>query len=340
MLKKLLIALIGLLALLLLISFLLPRHVHVERSIDIEAPAATVFALVNGFTRFNEWSPWAARDPETVYAYEGPSHGVGAFMSWQSEDPDVGSGSQKITASTPFTRVESQLDFGPQGTAEAFFNLDDEGGSVAVTWGFDSDLGMNPIGRWFGLFLDRWLGPDYEDGLARLKTLAESLDPTDFAALEAAVTTVEARPIAFVKKETSVEYEAIGAAFAESFAMITAFLEENGLSAAGPPLSINHDWKGEAGTYSFDPAIPIATAPAEGSYEEGEVKIGSTWSGKALKAVHTGSYEGLPQTYGMIEAYLAAHGLNIAGPPWETWINDPAETPESELVTEIYFPLE
>ena len=341
MLKKLLIALFGLISLLLLVSFLLPRHVHLERSIEINAPQATVFALVNGFARFNEWSPWAGIDPATVYAYEGPSHGVGAHMSWESDHQDVGSGKQTITSSTPFERVESDLDFGPQGTAKAFFALEPKGESVSVTWGFDSDLGMNPIGRWFGLLLDKFLGPSYEQGLAQLKTLAESLDATDFATLDAKMTTVQAWPIAFVKKETPAEYDAIGAAFAESFAKITAFIAEHQLTAAGSPLSINHEWNEEAGTYVFDPAIPLAAAPAEGSFDaDGEVKVGATWQGQALKIVHTGPYDGLPQTYEMSEAYIAAYGLKVAGPPWETWINDPSSTPAEELITEIYFPLE
>ncbi len=35
-------------------------------------------------------------------------------------------------------------------------------------------LGMNPLHRWFGLFLDRMIGPDFERGLARVKPLVEA----------------------------------------------------------------------------------------------------------------------------------------------------------------------
>ena len=42
-----------------------------------------------------------------------------------------------------------------------------------ITWGFDSDLGMNPIARWMGLMFDSWIGADYETGLANLKNLVE-----------------------------------------------------------------------------------------------------------------------------------------------------------------------
>jgi hypothetical protein len=33
--------------------------------------------------------------------------------------------------------------------------------------------GMNPIHRWFSLFMDKLVGPDFEAGLKSLKALAE-----------------------------------------------------------------------------------------------------------------------------------------------------------------------
>jgi hypothetical protein len=42
-----------------------------------------------------------------------------------------------------------------------------------VTWGFDCDLGTNPIMRYVGLMFDQWIGADYEKGLAKLKEVME-----------------------------------------------------------------------------------------------------------------------------------------------------------------------
>ena len=77
----------------------LPRDVHVQRSIDIERPVSTVYALVNGHRTFVEWSPWAGRDPDTVYEFSGPVTGVGARLSWEGDPRLVGKGWQEITAS-------------------------------------------------------------------------------------------------------------------------------------------------------------------------------------------------------------------------------------------------
>ena len=49
------------------------------------------------------------------------------------------------------------------------------GDGTHVTWSFDSDMGAGPIGRYFGLLMDRMVGPDFEGGLANLKALAEKV---------------------------------------------------------------------------------------------------------------------------------------------------------------------
>lgn len=336
-LKWLLIGVLALVAILAFVGLLLPSTVHVERSIQIDAPQSTVFALVNGFARFNEWAPWVKIDPNTVYSYDGPAQGVGAKQAWESDHSSVGTGSQVITASEPYSRVESELDFGPQGTAQAFFQLTPEGDATQVVWGFDTDFGYNLMGRYMGLFMDGIIGTQYADGLAGLKELAESLPPADWADLVAEITEVEPVMIAYVSGTSSQDSADIGQAFATSYGQVGAFLSQHQLAMAGPPISINTSWD-ESG-YAFDAGIPVASAPEGEIPEDSAVKIGSTYGGKVLKVVHTGSYESLPETYEKIEAYLAAHGLEATDRPWDQWVSDPEETPEEEVITHIYFPL-
>jgi hypothetical protein len=165
--------LIGILVLLAAGAYLLPREVVVTRSAVINAPPSAVFPWVNSLQKTAEWSPWMGLDPAMKVTFEGPEAGVGNVMSWVSAKPEVGSGRQEITASTPETRVESALDFGDMGTALASFDLAPEGTGTKVTWGLVSDMGNNPVGRYMGLMIDRWVGADYEKGLASLKAKVE-----------------------------------------------------------------------------------------------------------------------------------------------------------------------
>ncbi|MEM7041317.1 MAG: SRPBCC family protein [Pseudomonadota bacterium] len=156
------------------IAYILPGSVQVERATEIDATPGEVFALVNSFENFNQWSPWYEKDPDGEYLIEGPEQGVGARMTWASQKPDVGTGSQEIVESVPDRLVRTQLDFGDMGKANAFFQIEPRGEDrTRLVWGFDTDLGLNPVSRYFGLMFERWIGPDYEHGLARLKSLAE-----------------------------------------------------------------------------------------------------------------------------------------------------------------------
>ena len=62
-----------------------PAKGHIEKSIVINAPASAVFAQVNSFKTFKDWSPWAKMDPDATYAFEGPPSGQGCKMSWNGK---------------------------------------------------------------------------------------------------------------------------------------------------------------------------------------------------------------------------------------------------------------
>lgn len=171
-LKWLIVGILGLAAVLAVVGLVLPRQVRVQRTATVARPPAQVYALMNNMKRFNEWSPWAKLDPKTEYTFSGPDSGVGAKLEWKSDDPNVGKGMQVITSSTPES-VKLDLEFGGQGNSKVEYAFQPDGTGTRVTWTMDSDLGNNPIGRWFGLMMDGMVGPDFERGLASLKSVVE-----------------------------------------------------------------------------------------------------------------------------------------------------------------------
>lgn len=178
--KKLFFAFSALLVAVVAGSWLLPGRAIVERSIEIDRPPAEVYAVLDSFERFNEWSPWFAADPDAAYTYSGPSRGVGARQAWKGNSA-VGEGSQTITASLPDRQIDIALAFGDQPPALSRFTLQAREGGTRLTWRFEADLGMNPVMRWFGLMFDRMIGGDYETGLSQLKRLLESAPAPDEA---------------------------------------------------------------------------------------------------------------------------------------------------------------
>ncbi len=157
-------------------SFLLPAQGVVTRSIEIAAPPQKVFAIVGDLRRFNEFSPWGEMDPDIKYTFEGPESGLGQEMNWSSANPEIGRGTQTIARFEPPAFVASRLNHGPgsgsMGRAYSSFEIAPAGAGTNVSWAYTTDLQGIPA-KWFGLLLDRRIGPHYERGLARLKAVAE-----------------------------------------------------------------------------------------------------------------------------------------------------------------------
>lgn len=173
LLKKIGLGFAGLVALLVAVGFMLPRQVHVERSLVMQAPPAAAFEQVNTLKNWEKWSPWHQIDPKMKLTYEGPEAGAGAKYIWFSDHEKVGNGSLTIKTSEPNKKIVSEMDFMENGVATGTYYFEETPEGTKVTWAMDSDMGMNPVGRYFGLMMDKFLGPDFEKGLNSIKTLVE-----------------------------------------------------------------------------------------------------------------------------------------------------------------------
>ena len=157
-------------------GLVLPKEYRVERSIEIDAAPEVVFDHVNTLKSWDAWSPWMAKDPSIENSYSGPEAGVGSKVTWTSENS--GNGSQTITFSKRPKRIEMHLDFGDMGRPRADWTFEPSVEGVRVTWGL-SGTASGVLGGYFAKMMDDWVGPDYEDGLARLKKVVEEAPPAE-----------------------------------------------------------------------------------------------------------------------------------------------------------------
>jgi effector-binding domain-containing protein/uncharacterized protein YndB with AHSA1/START domain len=341
-LKRILIGVGALVLLLLLIGLFLPATAHVERSTSIAAPAETVFDLVSNLRRFNEWSPWFEIDPATEFVYSGPEQGVGARLQWSSQSPELGSGAQEIVVSEPPSRVRMRIEFEDETRAHSELRLAPGGTGTQVTWAFEADFGRNLFGRYFGLYLDRALGPYYERGLGNLKVVAEAeaAQPTAAAPLQISEITVPAIDIAYVEGVVALDPDAIPKALDAALSQVNAFLRENGLEQKGPPLAINRFYD-ESG-WGFEAAIPFGgpeSARAKAAASTGTVKVGRTYAGRVLRGVHVGDQSSLPDTYRQLEDHMSHENLEPNGRSWEQYMSNRSQTPAEKLETHVYLPI-
>ena len=123
LLKRIGIILLAVIVLLVVISFMLPSKIHVERSAAIGAPANVVFMQVNNLRNWNNWMPYNKIDPEMKIEYNGKEEGTGAGYSWSSENSQVGNGKITITESKPNELIVTALDFMENGNAKIIPNI-------------------------------------------------------------------------------------------------------------------------------------------------------------------------------------------------------------------------
>lgn len=175
MFKIILILVVVLIAGVLIFAGTRPDTFRVERHIDIQASPEKIFPLVNDLHRFSSWSPYEHKDPAMKRTYSGAAEGVGSIYAWDG-NKEVGQGSMEITGSSASSVVTIKLEFirpfAAVNTAE--FTLQPQGQSTRVTWAM---FGPSPfISKLMCLFfnMDKMVGTDFESGLVKLKSIAES----------------------------------------------------------------------------------------------------------------------------------------------------------------------
>lgn len=147
---------------------------NVERSVTIEAPPARIYDQIANFHNWTNWSPWEDRDPELRRTYSGAESGTGATYGW-SGNRKAGQGRMEITDATEPERVQIELVFEKPWKArnDTLFTIAPQGSGSRVTW---SLTGKNTLmTKVMGIFktMDKFLGPDFDKGLARLKATTE-----------------------------------------------------------------------------------------------------------------------------------------------------------------------
>jgi uncharacterized protein YndB with AHSA1/START domain len=175
MLRKVLLGLAALIAVLLVLIFTRAPTFRVERTTRIAAPPDVVFALVNDFRAWDRWSPWAHLDPTMKVTYGGPPSGTGATYTWTGNDK-VGDGAMRIIESRPPQSVALRLEFiKPMASVNRTdFTFKADGTGTQVDWVMTGPLDF--MGKGMDLFvgMDRMIGPDFEKGLAAMRREAEA----------------------------------------------------------------------------------------------------------------------------------------------------------------------
>ena len=152
-----------------------PDNFRIARATTIAATPADVFAHVNDFHKWEEWSPWAKLDPTMKASYEGTNAGEGSSYAWTSEDNKVGEGRMTITqVKAPETILISLQFVRPmKGDNVTEFRFEPQGSGTQVSWIMTGKNNLIAKAIHMLLDIDKMVGRDFDKGLAQLKQVSE-----------------------------------------------------------------------------------------------------------------------------------------------------------------------
>jgi len=142
--------------------------------------------------------------------------------------------------------------------------------------------------------------------------------------------TLTAKPIVYIKGTGTWDnaFETI----TNSFKTLKTYVTKEGLKVDGQAMTI-FTATDDTG-FQFQAAIPVADPPK--TPPKGEIAVGTSPEGHALKFVHRGSYDGLDNTYEAITNYLDDHKLEAKDMFIEQYLTDPLTANEDHLVVNVY----
>lgn len=166
---------LGIVVLFLVMSMIGPKDFTVTRSLTIDKPRQEVYDHMKSLITFDDWSPWARRDPNMEKSFRGTDGEVGFVSHWKGNSK-VGEGEQEIVKLVENERIQTRLRFIKPFKAEndAWWDLEDDGQGTHVTWGIYG-VNKSPVQRVMGLVMnmDKMMGKDFNQGLQTLKQQLE-----------------------------------------------------------------------------------------------------------------------------------------------------------------------
>ncbi len=141
--------------------------------------------------------------------------------------------------------------------------------------------------------------------------------------------TLTAKPIVYLKGSGT--WDQAFATISGALKKVEAYVAQNGLKADGLPMTIFTSTDDHG--FDYEAAVPLAETPKEPP--AGEVALGQSPDGHALKFVHRGSYDSLDDTYEAITNYLDDKQLESQDVLIEQYVTDPAKSDENNLVIDV-----
>ena len=176
MLKKFSITIGAFFLIVLAMGIFMSNEYEVKRTITINASTQAIHKYVEDLNEWPKWTPWQSADPSVSIEIGEISKGVGATQKWSGKS---GVGELKITKSSPDYGIDYMLDMQADGlNTYSSLTYQPQGNTTEIIWSMRGKFDLPVIGTYIAMAMDGTAGPMFEQGLDKLKELAEGSTQT------------------------------------------------------------------------------------------------------------------------------------------------------------------
>ncbi|HNW73927.1 MAG: SRPBCC family protein [Bacteroidales bacterium] len=327
---KILYWILGILAVLVIISYLLPKSYKVERVRYVNSTPAILYQLTSNFYRWYLWVPWTKQaDSTAVFVLKGTGGLVGS--SWRWSGKKFGQGEMILTETIENELVEYDLAFNNGAhKSKGRISIERTGDSCKVVWTDQGDLGYNPVSRYMGLLMDRMMGLDFEKGLLKLKYVAEARSKWP------KIEEFRMTPQVILVVTDSAGPDTYPEIMSKAYNEIYSYINTHQIQVSGAPLAIFLKWDSVSQQSTMNIGVPVENV-SKGS---GRVKVLNIPEQDVVAAQYFGSYSKTGIVYNILDQYIKEIGRIPVETPWEIYVTDPHQEKDTmKWQTTILFPL-
>ncbi|MBC9931741.1 SRPBCC family protein [Chitinophaga qingshengii] len=323
-----------LLLVLIILIFAAPTQIHVERSVEINAPASIVWNNIVRFEKFNQWNTWKLMDSTAEYTITGDDGTVGAIDAWKGKK--IGEGKLQHLSLDPYKYIQQKLTFITpfHSESDVFFQLSEAAGKTKVIWGFNAhyDRPQNVM----ALFMKGALEDDFAKGLSNLKSMAEAdkNGPGTPNGINVMVREMDYPATTYAAVRKTVPFKEITRYYQGNLervykAATTAKLQP------GVPCGLFYTWDEKKRVTDMAAAIPVP----EGSTLGPGFEIIKLPAAKAAYVDYYGPYDKIANAHVAIQQFIEKKGKKVIPPTMEMYVTDPGKEKDSSkwLTKVIYF---
>jgi len=229
-------------------------------------------------------------------------------------------------------QINTLLGYNVEQTDELWSITEVDGGNE-LTGSITVDFGFNPITKFNAIFDKEDLLKAFEDKLDSIKKHIENLPKIHRVKVEK---NFLEQPIWFLSLRDTVNQQGASNIHGKLFTQINQFMDEQGIVSNDSPFVIYHLWTDSI--VDIEAGIPVKDSIL---IESNSINLKKIPSGNVVTAIHHGPYERLPETYFGINEWMRKNKVTVTGPPWESYITDPAkEVNPEKWETAVFFSIE